>query len=59
MSFEPRRLPDGRIEAPARAETDDGLIGDGVVVLGPSDPMFDEWSAWLDRHEPDAGRAPE
>ena len=49
MSFpnDARRLPDGRIEAPMRAEADDGTIGDGVAVLAPGDPGFAEWDRWL------------
>jgi hypothetical protein len=52
--FEPRRLPDGRIEAPMRAEDpESGMIGDGVAILVPGDERFEEWDAYL-RHESDA-----
>jgi hypothetical protein len=43
----PRRLPDGSIYAPIRAEGPDGLIGDGAVILRRGDPLYDEWDRWL------------
>lgn len=43
VPFEARRLPDGWIEAPVRAEADDGTVGDGVAILSPGDPGFDAW----------------
>lgn len=49
MSLPPvtgRRLPDGRIEAPIRAEAD-GVIGDGVTVLSPGDAGYDRWDRYL------------
>lgn len=52
MYFEARRLPDGSIEAPMRAEDPDtGLIGDGVAVLRPGDPMYAEWDKWAKAQE--------
>lgn len=33
-----KRLADGRLRVPARAEGDDGMIGDGMVTIGPGDP---------------------
>ena len=42
-----RRLPDGRLQVPMRAEAADGTIGDGVVTLAPGDPGFDAWDCWL------------
>ena len=35
--FQAQRLPDGRIQAPMRAEADDGTVGDGVAILAPGD----------------------
>jgi hypothetical protein len=49
--FDARRLPDGRIEAPVRAEAPDGTIGDGIAVLAPGDERFDEWDRWLRQQE--------
>lgn len=44
----PERLPDGRIRVPKRAEAD-GVVGDGAVEVGPGDPDYDAWDAWLSR----------
>lgn len=44
-----KRLADGRLLVPARAEGDDGMIGDGMVTIGPGDPGYDEWIAWFDQ----------
>jgi precorrin-6B methylase 1 len=33
-----------------RAE-DGGIIGDGIAILSPGDPGFDEWDRWLARQE--------
>lgn len=46
----PRRLPDGRLEIPARAESD-GVIGDGLLVIGPDDARFKIWDDYLRRAE--------
>lgn len=45
------RTPDGRICAPARAVAEDGTLGDGVVYLGPTDPAWPVWDAYLRRRE--------
>jgi hypothetical protein len=45
------RLPDGRIRVPARAEGPDGLIGDGMVVIDESSPLYRTWSDYLDAVE--------
>jgi hypothetical protein len=50
----PRRLPGGRLEVPARAEGPNGEIGDGIVVVGPGDELYDMWEAWITRRERDA-----
>lgn len=47
----PRRLADGRLEVPARAEGPNGEIGDGVVVVGPGDQLYDVWEPWIARLE--------
>jgi hypothetical protein len=45
-------LPDGRIaDVPVRAESDDGVIGDGFATLAPGDPDFDKWDRWLRQQE--------
>jgi hypothetical protein len=54
----PRRLPDGRLVVPARAEGPNGEIGDGVVVVGPGDELFDIWEPWMARRE-QRGLAPD
>ena len=40
-------LPDGRILVP-RLALGDGLRGDGVVALDPSDPLAREWIEWYE-----------
>lgn len=42
------RLPDGRIRVPARAEAEDGTIGDGMDVIDHDDPRYQAWSDYLD-----------
>lgn len=37
------RLPDDRLLIPRRAEGPDGLIGDGMVEIGPDDPEYEAW----------------
>ena len=37
------RLPDGDLMVPARAESDDGVIGDGMVRVSPGDPLHEAW----------------
>lgn len=49
--FEPRRLPDGRVQVPVRAVADDGTVGDGVAILGPGDDGYDEWVRWFNQQE--------
>lgn len=39
--------PDGGIVVPARAESGDGITGDGAVVLRPGDDGYDVWYGWL------------
>lgn len=46
-----KRNPDGTITVPMRAEGPDGLIGDGMVDIGPDHPDFAAWDAWLKQHE--------
>lgn len=40
----PRWLPDGTLMIPLRAESDDGMVGDGWDVIGP---WSEEWATWL------------
>lgn len=49
MAMQPERLKDGRLRVPMRAESDDGTIGDGVVVIGPDHPQYQVWSDYLDQ----------
>jgi hypothetical protein len=60
---EPRRLPDGRLQVPARAEGPNGEIGEGVVVVCPGDELYDLWEPWIAHREqesatPDQHQAP-
>jgi hypothetical protein len=42
------RLPDGRLRVPMRAESPDGTIGDGMVIIDRDHPAYQEWSDYLD-----------
>lgn len=53
----PRRLPDGRLVVPVRAEGPNGEIGEAVIVIGPGDELYDVWEPWLAREERE-GRIP-
>ena len=39
------KLPDGDLMVPARAESDDGVIGDGMVRVSPGEPLYEAWLA--------------
>lgn len=39
-----RRLANGRLLIPVRAESSDGTLGDGMVEIGPDHP---DYAAWL------------
>lgn len=47
--YQPERLPDGKIRVPRRADPGNGsrLIADGLITLGPGDPGYQAWDAWL------------
>lgn len=40
------RNPDGTLTVPMRAEAD-GVIGDGLVTIGPDHPDYQAWDEWL------------
>mgnify|MGYP003612350346 CR=1 FL=1 len=42
-----KKLDNGRILVPARAESDSGVIGDGMTTIGPDHPDYPEWDSWL------------
>lgn len=47
-----RRNPDGTVTVPARAESEDGrVIGDGMRTIGPDDPAYDAWAAWISQRD--------
>lgn len=49
MSLEPRRLDDGRILIPKRAESEDGqAVGLGWVELTEADPDYDAWIKYIE-----------
>jgi hypothetical protein len=41
-----QKLPNGKLLVPRRAETD-GIVGLGMVEIGPDDPEFAAWEKWL------------
>ena len=49
-------VPVGRIIPGEGVEADDGTIGDGIAMLAPGDPGFDEWDRWLARMRPLSAR---
>ncbi len=40
-----QRLANGRLLIPARAESSDGTLGDGMVEIGPDHPDYAKWLA--------------
>ena len=40
-----QRLANGRLLIPMRAESSDGMLGDGMVEIGPDHPDYAEWLA--------------
>lgn len=44
---EPTREPDGRLRVPRRAESEQGDVGTGWVLIGPDDSEFAEWDGYL------------
>lgn len=40
-----QRLANGRLLIPARAESSDGTLGDGMVEIGPDHPEYAKWLA--------------
>jgi hypothetical protein len=56
-----KRLPNGNLLAPLRAESN-GVIGDGVTEVSPSDPRYQELLAARERYirrEVEGGWLPE
>ena len=43
----PRRLAPDRILAQVRLEGPDGEVGDTMLEIGPEDPAYAAWDAWL------------
>jgi hypothetical protein len=43
------RIGPDRLRVPRRADGPNGEIGDGMVEIGPDDPEYDAWVAWIDR----------
>jgi hypothetical protein len=39
-----RKLPNGDLLVPVRAESEDGVLGDALAVLDPNHP---DYAAWL------------
>jgi hypothetical protein len=46
-----KRLPNGKLRVPKRAESEDGTIGDGLVDIGPDDPLYEVWDKYLASRE--------
>jgi hypothetical protein len=52
--MKPILQPDATLLVPARAEAEDGTIGDGMMELRPGEPGYDAWLAEL-RDDPQPG----
>jgi len=46
--MEAERLPNGNLLVPARAEAEDGTIGDGMMEIGPEHPDFERWQEFVE-----------
>lgn len=53
--MEARRNPDGTVTVPMPARGPDGVMGDGVVTIGPDHPDFKAWDEWLKLREGEGG----
>lgn len=42
------KLPNGNLLIPVRAESDDGIIGDAMLEIDESNPLYTEWLQYLD-----------
>jgi hypothetical protein len=45
-----RRNADGTLTVPGRAEGP-GIIGDGMITIGPDHPDYQAWDDWLKLRE--------
>ena len=45
------RNDDGTLTVPGRAEGSEGMIGDGMITIGPGHPEYQEWDEWLKLQE--------
>ena len=45
--MEAKRNDDGTLTVPGRAEGPDGMIGDGMITIGPDHPDYQAWDEWL------------
>lgn len=57
MAEQARRIGPDRLRVPMRAESP-GVIGDGMVEIGPEHPMYEVWAAQLDGRPMQPGPAP-
>ncbi len=57
--IEPKRLKNGNLLVPMTARGPGGLIGDGMVEIGPDHPEFKEWEEDLKRGQEDDQPEPE
>lgn len=45
------RNADGTLTVPGRAEGPGGMMGDGMITIGPGDPGYADWDEWLKLQE--------
>ena len=48
-----KKLPNGKLLVPRRAERPDGSHGDGMDEIGPDDPEYATWLDWIEKHPAD------
>jgi len=51
--MEAKKLPNGKLLVPRRAEGPGGIVGDGMDEIGPDDPGYADWLAWIEGDKPD------
>jgi hypothetical protein len=49
--FDPKRMANGKIRIPRRAEGTGGMVGDAVTEIGPDDPEYAKWDDALREQE--------
>ncbi len=57
-----KKLDNGNLLVPRRAEGEDGMLGDSMVEIGPDDSEYAAWITWITANpesKPDADSNPD